>query len=126
MPNHLRFFAITADDVERARKFYEAVFGWRFEDWGPPGFYLIHGAGVPGALQERREKLTGTGFRAFECTIGVDSIDEIEPKIVPAGGKIEMKRMRLETVGLLLYLLDTEGNRVGVMQYDQGASSPSP
>ena len=126
MPNHLRFFAITADDVERARKFYETVFGWRFEDWGPPGFYLIQGAGVPGALQERREKLTGTGFRAFECTIGVDSIDEIEPKIVPAGGKIDMKRMRLETVGLLLYMLDTEGNRVGVMQYDQDAQSSSP
>jgi hypothetical protein len=126
MPNHLRFFAITADDVERARKFYETVFGWRFEDWGPPGFYLIHGAGVPGALQERREKLTGTGFRAFECTIGVDSIDEIEPKIGPAGGKIDMKRMRLETVGLLLYMLDTEGNRVGVMQYDRGAPASSP
>jgi len=123
MANNLSFFAIHADDMDRGRRFYEQVFGWRFEPWGPPGFYLIQGAGVPGALQERREKLTGTGFRAFECTIGVDSIDEIEPKIVPAGGKIDMKRMRLETVGLLLYMLDTEGNRVGVMQYDHAQSS---
>ena len=29
------------DDVDRARRFYEAVFGWEFEPWGPPGFYLI-------------------------------------------------------------------------------------
>ena len=126
MPNHLRFFTITADDVERARKFYEAVFGWRFEDWGPPGFYLIHGAGVPGALQARGEKLTGTGLRAFECTVGVASLDEIEAKVVPAGGRIDMPRMRIETVGLLIYILDTEQNRVGIMQYDEGQPASSP
>ena len=118
MPNHLKFFAITADDVERARKFYEAVFGWTFEDWGPPGFYLIHGAGVSGALQGRSEKLTGTGYRAFECTVGVDSVDDIARRIEPAGGRITMKKMRIETVGDLIYFDDTEGNRVGAMQYD--------
>ena len=42
MPNNLSSFAIHADDVQRARRFYEAVFGWRFEPWGPPDFYLIH------------------------------------------------------------------------------------
>ena len=41
MSNNVDFFAINADDVPRARKFYEKVFGWSFEPWGPPGFYLI-------------------------------------------------------------------------------------
>ncbi len=27
-------FEIHADDVERAKAFYTAVFGWEFEDWG--------------------------------------------------------------------------------------------
>ncbi len=36
MGNHIRHFAIHADDVERARNFYAAVFDWRFEPWGPP------------------------------------------------------------------------------------------
>jgi len=40
--NNIRHFAIGADDLDRARAFYESVFGWRFEAWGPPGFYLIH------------------------------------------------------------------------------------
>jgi predicted enzyme related to lactoylglutathione lyase len=31
MANHIRHFAIHADDVERARNFYAAVFDWRFE-----------------------------------------------------------------------------------------------
>jgi predicted enzyme related to lactoylglutathione lyase len=82
MPNHLRHFAITADDVERARRFYEAVFQWSFEPWGPPGFYLIHTGpvgdrGVQGALQERRTPLSGAGMRGFECTIGVDDLDAV-------------------------------------------------
>ena len=34
-------FYVRAADVERARRFYEGVFGWRFEAWGPPGFYNI-------------------------------------------------------------------------------------
>ena len=42
MANNLSFFSIHADDLDRARGFYEQVFGWRFEPWGPPGFYLIH------------------------------------------------------------------------------------
>ena len=119
MPNHVRFFSIMADDVARARKFYETLFGWIFEDWGPPGFYLIRGAGLEGSLHARQEPLTGTGYRAFEITVGVDSIADIEKRIAPAGGTITMPRMRIETVGELLYLNDPEGNRVGVMQYDE-------
>jgi predicted enzyme related to lactoylglutathione lyase len=118
MPNHVRVFSIMTDDTPRARKFYEAVFGWTFEPWGPPGFYLIRGAGLEGSMHQRQEPLTGTGYRAFEITVGVESIDAIEKKIVPAGGTITMPKMRIETVGTLLYLNDTEGNRVGVMQYD--------
>ncbi len=41
MPNNIDRFAIHADDVSRARRFYENVFGWKFEAWGPPDFYLV-------------------------------------------------------------------------------------
>jgi predicted enzyme related to lactoylglutathione lyase len=118
MTNTVRFFAITADDVERARKFYEAVFGWTFEDWGPPGFYIIHGAGLPGALQERHEPITGTHPRSFELTVGVDDIDDIARKAVAAGGIIVMEKSHIETVGTLIHFTDTEGNRMGAMKYD--------
>ena len=62
------------------RRFYAQVFGWTFEDWGPPGFYLIHGAGLQGALQGRDAPPTGTGLRGFEMTIGVDDVDAIAPR----------------------------------------------
>jgi uncharacterized protein len=117
MSNHVSFFAIGADDVERARGFYEAVFAWTFEDWGPPGFYLIHGAGIQGALQQRQEPLTGTGLKGFEVTIGVDDVDATAAAALEAGGRIAMAKTRIETVGDLIYIEDTEGNRVGAMRY---------
>jgi predicted enzyme related to lactoylglutathione lyase len=122
MPNNVSHFAIEADDLDRARAFYENVFGWRFNAWGPPGFYLIHTGtpddpGVQGALQGRREPLAGTGNRGFECTIGVDSLDAIEKAVKQHGGRITMPRVRIDSVGDLIYFEDTEGNRVGAMQY---------
>ena len=33
----LAHFSINADDVDRARVFYEKVFGWKSSAWGPPG-----------------------------------------------------------------------------------------
>src|SRR5258705_3966795 len=64
MPNNVKHFSINADDVPRARRFYEKAFGWKFEPWGPPNFYLIKTGtdkepGLEGALQGRREIVAG-------------------------------------------------------------------
>ena len=40
MPNDIAHFAIHADDCPRAKAFYETVFGWTFEPWGPPNFWV--------------------------------------------------------------------------------------
>ncbi len=125
MAANIRHFAIEADNVERARRFYERVFGWRFEAWGPPNFYLIHTGtaddpGVGGALQERRTPLSGTGNRTFECTIGVDDLAPVIAAVQANGGQIELPEFRIEGVGNLFYFLDPEGNRVAAMKYDEG------
>ncbi len=70
MPNDVVHFAISADDCERAKKFYETVFGWKFEAWGPPGFWLIQtspNASVRGALQKRKAKPTGLEKEAMSA-----------------------------------------------------------
>ena len=33
-------FEISADDPERAVKFYEKVFGWKIDRWGPVEYWL--------------------------------------------------------------------------------------
>jgi predicted enzyme related to lactoylglutathione lyase len=128
MPNNLARFAVNADDVPRARRFYEQVFGWHFEPWGPPNFYLIETgkesvAPVGGLLQERRELVPAARMVGFECTIAVDNIDQTIRAIEANGGKIAMAKFHIPTVGTGVYFFDTEGNVVGAMQYEHRAGS---
>jgi predicted enzyme related to lactoylglutathione lyase len=124
MPNNLRHFAVHADDVNRARSFYENVLGWQFTPWGPPGFFLIktgteEDPGVQGALQGRREIVAGKPTFGFECTIGVSSIDETIAAVEANGGRVVMPKFTIPTVGTLIFFEDTEGNVVGAMQYEE-------
>lgn len=123
---NIRHFAINADDVPRARRFYERVFGWRFESWGPPGFLLIHTGsvsdpGIQGALQGRRELIDGEKMIGYECSIAVNDVDAVEKAVVASGGTIVMPKSVIPTVGHLIFFRDTEGNVAGAMQYDPKA-----
>jgi predicted enzyme related to lactoylglutathione lyase len=123
MPANLASFAIHADDVGRARAFYEAVFGWEFEPWGPPGFYLIHtgdadSPGIQGLMHQRHEPRTGTGLNGVEPTFAVDDVDAVAARVAAAGGTIRMAKSVIPTVGALIRFLDTEGNDIGAMEYE--------
>jgi predicted enzyme related to lactoylglutathione lyase len=129
-PSNVCHFAIECDDVERAKAFYEAVFGWRIEPWGPPDYYQVFSGaperpGILGDLRSRREPLAGTGNRGFECTIAVESLDATLAAIAAHGGRVDAgSRYRIEGVGELAYFQDTEGNRAGVMQHDPANRLP--
>ncbi len=56
----------------------------------------------------------------FECTIGVENLDEIIKAVEPAGGKITMAKFHIPGVGTGVYFNDTEGNFVGAMKYEKG------
>ena len=119
----LAHFAINAKDVEGARRFYETVFGWSFEAWGPPDFYRVRTSpsGVRGALQQRRELVEGTKTVGFECTFAVDDVDEVARRVQAAGGRILMAKTTITGVGDLIWFQDPDGNAAGAMRYDEGA-----
>ena len=126
MSNDVDFFAINADDVPRARNFYQSVFGWGFEPWGPPGFYLIATdrnaeGGHSGALQERRELVPGQKMTGFECTIGVENIDQTIRAIEANGGRLATPKFHIPTVGTVAYFFDTEGNVAAVIEQETRA-----
>lgn len=121
MTNHLASFAIHADDVQRCRRFYEAVFGWSFEPWGPPDFYLVNlGAGstVRGLMHKRMEPRGNGGPNCFECTISVDDLDAVAAAVSAHGGKILFAKAAIPTVGLLTKFEDSEGNVLAAMKYE--------
>lgn len=117
MPNKLAHFAIEAENVERAKAFYEAVFGWTFEAWGPPNFYRFSGAGIQGALQERRAPLP-EGRKGFELTFAVDDLEATAALIADHGGSATGERYTIPNVGTLTAFADCEGNEAMIMQYE--------
>ena len=122
----LAHFAINADDIDAARRFYEAVFGWSFEAWGPPGFFHIErndGGPRPvvAALQQRRELVEGRPILGFECTFAGDDVDATAERAVVGGGRILMERTTITGVGDLIWIEDPAGNIVGAMRYDTAA-----
>lgn len=121
---HVAHYSINADDVDLAKKFYGNVFGWKFEPWGPPGFYMIN-TGDPengallGSLQGRRELLPGQKTIGYECTISVPSIDETIRALKEQKAQIVMPKSVIAGVGSLVFFEDTVGNVAGAMQYEK-------
>ena len=131
MPNHVVHFDVAADDLPRARRFYERVFGWRFRAWGPPDFFLIatgpdDDPGIHGALTRRQHPLAAGGRNGFECTICVDDLEATRESIERHGGQILLEPMEIPSVGRLIQFHDTEGNVVCAMQYERGFDHADP
>lgn len=118
----LRHFAISAGDVARARAFYGKVFGWTFTPWGPPGYYQIPdaGHGLMGALQERPEPSGFFSSTTFMTTFAVDDIQATMAAVTENGGRVLMPPYKIEGVGEIAYIEDSEGNKTGIGQYEPG------
>jgi uncharacterized protein len=125
-------FEIQADDVERARAFYGAVFGWSFEDYsgmtGSTYWGVITGPaeepGINGGLLPRPAQAPAPeqGMNAFVCTVQVDDYDVFERRILDGGGKVALPKTALPGMAWQGYYVDTEGNTFGIHQPDPDAA----
>ncbi|HKX66899.1 MAG TPA: VOC family protein [Intrasporangium sp.] len=124
-------FEIQADDVERAKAFYGAVFDWSFEDYGQvtgsPYWGVVTGPddqpGINGGLLQRPAATPGAGqgTNAFVCTMQVDDYDATERRILDAGGQVALPKAALTGMAWQGYYLDPEGNTFGIHQPDPEA-----
>lgn len=111
-------FDMAADDLERAKRFYEKIFDWQFETLpGPMNYLLIHTKGMDGKEglgggMAKREVLT-QGITNF---IGVKSVDETCKKIEEMGGKIIEPKKAVPGWGHLAVFQDTENNTFGIWE----------
>jgi predicted enzyme related to lactoylglutathione lyase len=126
MASHIAHFEIFATDVDRARKFYERIFDWRFEIGGPPGMYHIF-TGPPvehglsrGLIAQRQGPAAQGAINGFRCTISVSSISDTVAAIEAAGGRLRSAVIDIPHVGRVVEFADTEDNIVCAMQYNPG------
>lgn len=108
---------IPADDPQRAQRFYESAFGWRFTSY--PEFPDYFGFTTPsgdesgdGAIGKRGES-AGEQIRNY---ISVHSIDEALPRVEGAGGSTVSGKTDVPVQGWYAVVKDTEGNELGLWE----------
>lgn len=125
-------FEIQADDVERAKAFYVAAFGWPFEDYSQfTGGQVYWGIttgpsdepGIDGGLLPRPVPAPGPGqgTNGYVCTMQVEDYDATERSILEAGGRVALPKQALPGMAWQGYYLDPEGNTFGIHQPDPEA-----
>lgn len=116
-------FDIGTDNLERAKKFYEALFGWKIKVIeGFKDYYEIETAdlngvkSIGGGLTKRQEQQQ-TGITNF---IGVELLDEFVSRVNSLGGKVQSKHV-IPGYGYIAMCIDTENNQFGLFQDDKEA-----
>ena len=123
MKNNHSHFAIYIDDIDRAKEFYSNLFGWDYSSYVQDDFLQIKDSSdddskLIGALQSRKYSPIKEKIIGFECSIAVENIDDLVSKIEANNGNIVMPKTEIPYVGWLVKFLDTEGNIVCAVQYN--------
>ena len=108
-------FEINAVKPEKLARFYEIIFGWKFEKWkGPMDYWMImtgeNEIGIDGGLARRTEN----SLQPVN-TISVVSIGNYLKKIKQNNGTIVVPKQAIPGVGWTAYFKDPEGNAFGLM-----------
>ncbi len=125
--NPVVHFEMPYDAADRVAKFYKAAFGWKMKDMGEKmGRYVLATTAESGA--DGRPKKGGTingGFFAKKpdwpeqhpsVVIAVDDLVKAMNKVTKAGGRVLGEPMEIPGVGGYVSFMDTEGNRVSLLQ----------
>lgn len=120
------YFEIQVEYIYRAKRFYEAVFGWHFiqdEDMDPE-YWRIETDGISGGMLERPAPIPPAepdSVNAFICSMEVGDFDSMAAKIVEHGGAVSLPKFAVPGRCWQGYFLDTEGNTFGIFEVDEGA-----
>jgi uncharacterized protein len=121
MPRPIHF-DLTAEQPDRAIKFYQNVFAWKFQKWDGPMEYWMATTGdekepgINGGLSKRGE----SGMPNMN-TIAVPSVEEYSSKIQANGGKVLQPKTAIPGIGWFATCQDTESNMFGIIQMDNNA-----
>lgn len=118
----VQHFEIPAENLDRAKRFYNSVFGWKLKD--VPGMEYVMVDTVE--TDENRQPIGGTNGGILKknkdfasmtsVTVTVRDVDETIENAVKSGGRLLKGKEKFLDIGLVAYVEDTEGNVVGIWQ----------
>jgi predicted enzyme related to lactoylglutathione lyase len=118
-------FEIPAEDLERAKKFYSEIFGWKLNQLGPEmgNYVLVHTGpsdeqGMPqepafinGGLMRRDPSATSPVL-----VMAVADAEQTVEKVKRSGGRLVGEILDIPGVGRYARVQDCEGNVIGVLK----------
>lgn len=125
--NPVVHFEMPAEDRNRMAGFYTTVFGWKTQMLGPDMSDYVLATTTESDESGRPKKpgaINGGFFPKSEdkpgqypsVVIAVEDIKKHMQKVEKAGGKVLGEPWDIPGVGLYVAFIDTEGNRVSMLQ----------
>lgn len=128
--NPVVHFEMPYNDSDRVAKFYTEVFGWEMNKLGKEMNDYVT-ASTTETDENRMIKTPGAINGGFfpkkpdwpeqhpSVVIAVEDIKEAMKKVEEAGGKVLGEPMEIPGIGQYVSFMDTEGNRVSLLQPNQ-------
>ncbi|MBP1763720.1 MAG: putative glyoxalase [Firmicutes bacterium] len=116
--NPVNWFTIPVNDLEKAKTFYEAVFGYALAAHDAGTMRMAVFPAQEGIMGTNGSLVQANGYKPAEegCVVylAVNDIPKTLAKIEENGGKILQPQMAMGDLGYLAQFRDCEGNRVGL------------
>ncbi|MFZ3013906.1 MAG: VOC family protein [Nitrospira sp.] len=122
MPASLCWFEVPADDLSRAKKFYGALFGWKFTKLPAAVADYWHvdtggkDASPDGGLLPRIQP-----DQSITVYVSVPSVDRAVTKVQKLGGTVCKPKTAVPGMGYFAICLDTEGNTFALWEMNERA-----
>jgi uncharacterized protein len=115
------WFEIPADNVERAKKFYGSLFGWKIEKFpGVTDYWHIDTGGgddtPDGGLMKRVHS-----EQPITNYVAVSSVDKAAANVEKLGGKICKAKTAVPQMGYFAICQDTENNMFALWERNERA-----
>jgi predicted enzyme related to lactoylglutathione lyase len=125
--NPVVHFEMPAENKKRMSDFYSKAFGWQTQQLGPEmGEYVLVSTTDTGqyGMPKNPGTINGGFYQKTDdpvsnhpsVVISVDDINESVGKVKNSGGKILGEVQEIPGIGKYISFVDTEGNRVGMLQ----------
>ena len=119
-------FEMPYDDKTRMARFYESAFGWQMQALGEDmGNYVVATTTESGETGPKKPGAINGGFfpkkpdwpaQHPSVVIAVDDVRQAMKKVADAGGQVLGDPMEIPGIGQYISFIDTEGNRVSMLQ----------
>jgi hypothetical protein len=106
--NHINYIEFKANDLEKIKKFYSAIFGWSFMDYGP-NYVAFSNSGLQGGFEKTEEQIAN----GVLVVLYHADLEMVKRKIIESAGVIS-KDIYAFPGGKRFHFTDPAGNELAV------------